>query len=294
MGSVYSMTAYASHRQEVPPYLIEWEVRSLNHRFLDLSVRLPEKFHFLEMEVRQKVGEHLARGKVSLSLKLEPLPEAHFELQVNAAVVRALVEAIGKIQDHLPQAPPPAPVCPYDLLRWPGVVEEPELDRERVAEGVLEALNLTLQKLKEMRQREGERIASKLFPRLQALRQWLAKGREIAPRQLEEVRQKILERIEELAVEVDSDRLEQELVYYAQRLDVEEELDRLEIHIAEFENLLSKGGEPLGRRLDFLCQEMNREANTLSAKAAAKELKQVAIEMKVVVEQLREQVQNIE
>lgn len=294
MGSVYSMTAYASHGQEVPPYLAEWEARSLNHRYLEISLRLPEKFHFLEMEVRQRVGEHLSRGKVSLSLKLQLLPSAPFELQVNEALVRALVAAIEQVQDHLPQAPPPQPVCPFDLLRWPGVVEEPELDRERIAEGLLEALEATLLKLKEMRAREGERIAGKLFPRLNELRQWVERGREIAPRQIEEVRKRLLERLGSLPVEAEQERLEQELLYYAQRLDVTEELDRLEIHLQEFENLLSRGGEPIGRRLDFLCQEMNREANTLGAKAAAAELKKVAIEIKVVVEQLREQVQNLE
>ncbi|BCX88089.1 hypothetical protein MIN45_P0456 [Methylomarinovum tepidoasis] len=287
---IKSMTAFAEAQARAEPYAVRWEIRSVNSRYLDLIPRLPENFRFLEPEIRQRVSRQLKRGKVECALRLDPLPDVEWTFALNQPLVTALVRALVGIETQLPASTPPSPI---DVARWPGVLKEPEVDRETLGGAVLEALDQALTQLVAVRRREGERLAQFLRQRVQELRRWVAEARQRLPQALAALREKLTARIEEVCAEPDRDRFEQELVYLAQKLDVSEELDRLETHLDEIERLLTQDA-PVGRRLDFLCQEMNREANTLAAKAASTALTQCALEMKVLIEQMREQVQNIE
>ncbi|BCX80779.1 hypothetical protein MIT9_P0355 [Methylomarinovum caldicuralii] len=287
---IKSMTAFAEAQARAEPYAVRWEIRSVNSRYLDLIPRLPENFRFLEPEIRQRVSRRLKRGKVECALRLDPLPDVEWTFALNQPLVTALVRALVGIEARLPASTPPSPT---DVARWPGVLKEPEVDRETLGGAILEALDQALTQLVAVRQREGERLAQFLRQRVQELRLWGAEARQRLPQALAALREKLTARIEEVCAEPDRDRLEQELVYLAQKLDVSEELDRLDTHLDEVERLLTQDA-PVGRRLDFLCQEMNREANTLAAKAASTALTQCALEMKVLIEQMREQVQNIE
>lgn len=285
-----SMTAYADHETAQGPYALRWEIRSVNSRYLDLILRLPENLRFLEPDIRRLLGETFKRGKLECNLKLEPAPDASFEFELNKPLVNAVVAAIGQISPLLTD---PAQVSPLDIAKWPGAIREPESNWEGLAKTALECLRSTCEKLVEARQREGQKLAAFIQQRRQLLEQQVREARKRLPEALEALRTKITSKLQELSAEPDPNRLEQELVYLAQKLDVAEELDRLQAHLSEIDRLI-KADQPIGRRLDFLCQEMNREANTLASKAASTNLTQCSIEMKVLIEQIREQVQNIE
>ncbi len=287
---VYSMTAFASHQVHADQFLISWEIRSVNSRYLDLVLRLPEKLRFLEPEIRKMIGRVLQRGKIECSAKLDPLPDAVFSFDINAGVVRAVIDVLGEVRLLLSD---PAPVSPLDIIHWPGVLVEPELAREDLRKSALEGLQQALNRLVEARRQEGSQLKGFLGQRCQQLLEQVVLARKAAPEALSVLRNRLREKIEEVSDEPDRDRLEQELVYLAQKLDVAEELDRMETHIKETLRLLEQD-QAIGRRLDFLCQEMNREANTLASKSASTALTQCAIEMKVLIEQMREQAQNIE
>jgi uncharacterized protein (TIGR00255 family) len=286
----YSMTAFAVCEVKTGRYTLRWEIRALNSRYLDLVLRLPEDLRSLEPEIRQLANQGLTRGKVEAWLRLEPLPEASPTLEVNKPLANALIRALGELESLLRI---PATVSLLDLARWPGVLAMPGLSAEELREGVLAGFKAALEQLVAMRKQEGERLAELLIQYCAKLREQVRKARALVPLELEKMREKLIARIEELKVKPDSERLEQELVYLAQKLDVSEELDRLAAHVDEIERLLRQD-QAVGRRLDFLCQEMNREANTLAAKAASGALTQCAIESKVLIEQIREQVQNLE
>lgn len=287
-----SMTAFARVEQDHAFGRLAWELRSVNHRYLDVAPRLPEELRSLEPAVRERVAARLGRGKVEAVLRLQLRPEAGAGLPLDLAAAQAVIEALGKLAALLPAA---AAVNPMDVLRWPGVVPEAERDFTPVAQAALALLERALEELVAARSREGARLAAVLEQRraeLAALVEAVAQRR---PEVLARIRARLETRLAELAVEVDRDRLAQELVYYAQRLDVDEELDRLRSHLAELARLLAlEGDEPVGRRLDFLIQELNREANTLAAKANDAQTTQAAVDMKVLIEQLREQAQNVE
>jgi len=287
---ICSMTAFAEYQTRAEPYALRWEIRSVNSRYLDLILRLPDNLRFLEPAVRREVGAHVKRGKMECHLRLEPLPDADYRFELNRPLIVALTAAIREIDPMLLKA---APVSPLDVARWPGALKEPEVDREALEQAVLTGLSQALERLVAARRREGEQLAAFVRQRCQALRQAVETARRLVPQALDAIREKLTARIEEICSGPDRDRLEQELVYLAQKLDVTEELDRLDTHLKEIERLL-ESDQPVGRRLDFLCQEMNREANTLAAKAASTALTQCALEMKVLIEQMREQVQNIE
>ncbi|GAB6068667.1 YicC family protein [Methylothermus subterraneus] len=287
---VQSMTGFVAHEDRIQQCAVRWEIRALNSRYLDLSLRLPDSLRFVEPELRALTHQRLKRGKVECSLRLEPLPEASLVLEINRPMANAVIRALLELESLLRI---PATVSLLDLARWPGVLQEPKLDEDSLIQTVLAGFQAALEELTAVRRREGQKLAEVLRAQCAELRAQVGKARQALPKALEAVRAKLLARIEELNLKPDFDRLEQELVYLAQRLDVNEELDRLDAHLDEIERLLGQD-QPVGRRLDFLCQEMNREANTLAAKAASGELTQCAIECKVWIEQMREQVQNLE
>lgn len=287
---LHSMTAFARSEQLREGWTMIWELRSVNHRYLDLAVRLPESLRVLETGVRERIGNALSRGKVEANLKLQSTAGSTVTVSLNQPLAEGLLKAAAELETLMG---PGAGLRLGELFRWPGVVSEQEPDLETIQQAILACLDSALAELVANREREGERVAGMLQQRCEAMRTQLQKTRARRPEVLARQREKLLARLAELPVEPDHHRLEQELVIVAQRLDVEEELDRLEAHLDEIADVLRRP-EAVGRRLDFLMQELNREANTLASKSADTETTRAAVELKVLIEQMREQVQNIE
>ena len=284
------MTAFARETLTGDQGELTWELRSVNHRFLETFVRLPEDLRALEMRVRERIGARLDRGKVDASLRYAPAAAAAGELRINRRYLELLLAAGAEVGSRLGRMPAPEP---FDLLRWPGVLEEQKPDLGPVQEQALALLDRTLSTLVATRAREGERLAGLIRDRCDRLLICVAKVRERMPQVMAEVRQRILDRLDEVRAELDPNRLEQELALLAQRLDVDEEMDRLQAHVQEVRAVVASD-KPVGRRLDFLMQELNREANTLGSKSSDLEVTRLAVEMKVLIEQMREQIQNLE
>ena len=286
---VHSMTAFARVESAGPWGTLSWELRSVNHRYLEPHLRLPEAFRDLEGGVREALRQALARGKVECTLRLAE-ESAGQSLQVDrerAAQVVAAAEAVAAL------IAAPAPLNPLEVLAWPGVLVADAADPQALNAAALALFERALGELKNGRQREGAALAALLEERLAAILTEVDALRELVPQMLAAQRQKIEARCAELQVELDPQRLEQELVRLAQKSDVAEELDRLSTHVREVRRVLKAGGAA-GRRLDFLMQELNREANTLGSKAFDPRSTQAAVNLKVLIEQMREQVQNIE
>lgn len=286
---IKSMTAFADGEIVVDNLSILCELRSVNHRYSDLSVKLPDRLRFVESDVRRLIGEKLKRGKIEccLSYKRQNGGQA---FAVNEDMVEKLLDATQRIE-ALMQAP--LGFSALDVLAFPGVQQDTETDREVLREHIINLLESSITKMLETRVREGAQLAILINERCEKILQLVVSARERLPVVLNLVRSKLLGRIEEVVAQPDNDRLEQELVLLAQKLDVDEELDRLQTHVTEVQRAL-KQPEPIGRRLDFLMQEMNREANTLGSKSADREMTQISIDLKVLIEQMREQIQNIE
>ena len=287
---ISSMTAFARAERRDEHGDFVWEIRSVNHRFLEVHVRLPEDFRAVEGTVRERVAARLGRGKIECALRYKPAPDTLAEVHVNRAFAARIVRAARELADLLPGTPDPTA---FDVLRWPGVLESDIEDLSPAQAAATEVLDDALASLSDARAREGERLAELIRQRCTALRAAVARARERMPAVLEGLRERLRSRLTEVLEQLDSLRLEQEMVLVAQRLDIDEEMDRLTTHVTEVERVLGKR-EPAGRRLDFLMQELNREANTLSSKSADSELTSIAVDMKVLIEQMREQVQNIE
>jgi len=289
-----SMTAYGRHEAVDESGTFVWEMRSVNHRYLDLTVRLPEEFRSIETQVRDYLKSALSRGKVEVSLRYKPGVQTDGQITVNETLAAQLAAAAGRVKDIVGES---QPVSTMEVLRWPGVVSQAVADSGPLQRRALAALKLMTADYLQTRGREGEKTAVMLAERCDAIEQIIGHVRQLRPRIIERQRSKLFARIEEFATEhdfePDSGRLEQELVYIAQKLDVEEELDRLTAHVSELRDIL-KRDEPVGRRLDFLVQEFNREANTLSSKSADTDTTAQAVELKVLIEQMREQIQNVE
>ncbi len=286
----FGMTAFASRRADTDDGSLVWEIRSVNNRFLEVRVRLPDALRALEGEVRARLKERLRRGKIECALHHREDPDARGELPIDENLVRMLREANERIQGMTGHG---HPLDSQELLKWPGVVEERRPDAGALSGAALELFDRTLDELVAARGREGGALADALRRRAASIREMAASLRKAAPDALAARRSALLERVERLKVELDPARLEQEVVLLAQKADVDEELDRLDAHLDEVERTLAGEGQQ-GRRLDFLMQELNREANTLSAKSVSAEATRAAVEIKVLVEQMREQVQNIE
>lgn len=287
---IRSMTAFARQERKTPWGVLCWELRSVNHRYLELSLRLPEEFRTLEARAREGIGARLKRGKVDGTLRYQPAAASHAEFTLNEDLVRSLLAVNNRIESMMEN---PARTRSIDLLKWPDVLQVVEHDVSQLQAEAASLLEATLQEMVETRQREGAMIKVLIVQRCQEIRRQVELVREHMPVILDGQRRKLTARLEELEQKFDTARLEQELVYLAQKMDVEEELDRLVVHLEEVERVLEQD-EPVGRRLDFLMQELNREANTLGSKSVDAVTTRASVEMKVVIEQMREQIQNIE
>jgi len=285
---IVSMTAFGRLEEIADWGRATWEIRTVNHRYLDLNVRLPEDLRMLENKVREQISARLRRGKVDCSLRYSADESASNRISVNTDLAQKITAAALELQ-----IPGTHQLNPMDILQWPGVIETETPDPESIGGPLLTLLDATLDTVVETRRREGEKIHRMITERCEAIKQQVALARAEFPGALDTIREKILARARELVTDINNERLEQELVFLAQKMDVAEELDRLDAHIAEVEHVLGQS-EPAGRRLDFLMQEMNREANTLGSKAASLALTNTAMELKVLIDQMREQIQNIE
>jgi uncharacterized protein (TIGR00255 family) len=287
---ISSMTAFARKEDQDETGELICELRSVNHRYLEISLRLPEELRPIEPLVREQIGKRLSRGKVDCAIRFTPSGKAAGEMVVNERLARQIIDAAGHVGDLLHEYVPPRAM---DILHWPGVLEAVKLDMAPLHQRAVDLLESATDGLVEARRREGEQLAELIRQRVDAMRIEVVKVRELMPMVLEGIRERLRTRLAEVTSELDEGRLEQEMALLAQRLDVDEEMDRLQTHLEEVDAVLQRD-EPVGRRLDFLMQELNRETNTLASKSSHVDTTRVAVELKVLIEQMREQVQNIE
>lgn len=284
------MTGFARGETATAQGQLLWEVRSVNNRHLEVMLKLPDFCRAVETDLRQLAASRLGRGRVEASLSLRAGENRAPTGRLNLPLVRQLAAHFSAVADELRNS---APVSPLDVLRWPGVLEQEELDPTALLPVVGETFEAVIAELNAARAREGARIGEMLERRLAEIEAHVAAVVARLPAVLARIRERLADRVAALGTPVDPDRLEQEIVLLAQKLDVSEELDRLTAHLAEFRDNL-KSDAPVGRRLDFLVQELNREANTLASKSADAETTRHAVDIKVLIEQIREQVQNVE
>jgi uncharacterized protein (TIGR00255 family) len=287
---ISSMTAFARQEQQSQWGSFIWEVRSVNHRYLDISLRLPEEFRVLEPRVRDLISQSLARGKVECTLRFQPSSQVDTDIPINEDLCQQVLSVCKKLNSMLDA---PAPISALEVLKWPGVLQTMELDLDQVRKQAMSLLERTLMDILDVRQREGAKLKELIEQRCHAMQLIVDDARTQVPQIIASRREKLLERLAELKSEIDQSRVEQEMVLMAQKMDVTEEIDRLEAHIAEVRHILEQD-KPIGRRLDFLMQELNREANTLGSKSADIQTTRASVDLKVFIEQMREQVQNIE
>jgi len=286
---MYSMTAFARATIDIQGHHLIWELKSVNHRFLETSFRMPEALRIIEHPLREHLRKRLSRGKVECNLRIEAI-EATDAMALNQEKLDALIVAIEHVRQHTANT---APVDPLDLLRWPGVMATTIGTHENLQAGVSDLFDKALDDLILARAREGDQLTLAIEQRLDQIDHLLQTLKPMTDHLALNQKNKLQDRLAHLKITLDSSRLEQEVALLAQRADVAEELDRLVIHVEEARNHLAGKG-PHGRRLDFLTQELNREANTLGAKSVAPEQSQRAVDLKVLIEQIREQVQNVE
>jgi uncharacterized protein (TIGR00255 family) len=287
---IRSMTGFAEAERTTPWGTLGWELRSVNHRFLEVTPRLPEELRALDAPVRERIGSRVSRGKVDAILRIKR-GHGNVRLDLNEPLAAALSQAVRKLGEHLPSAM--QRVSLTEILSWPGILAEPEVDTAALQAAALETLDEALDAFIAAREREGARLAKLLEERMVGIEYEVASVRDLLPTIRVALRQKLEARLADLKQPLDPGRLEQEVVLSLSKLDVDEELDRLTGHIAEARRTLGLA-EAVGRRLDFLMQEFNREANTLGSKSVDPRSTQSAVELKVLIEQMREQVQNIE
>ena len=285
---IHSMTGYARKEFKGDWGTAVWEIRSVNQRYLETYLRLPEQLRGLEPILRERFRKHLERGKVECNLRFESQTNAG-QLQINEALAEQLIESALWVIDQAGQGQ----LNPLDVLRWPGVMAAPEQDMDELNIRLLAGFDEVLALFVESRQSEGDKLKDVIEQRLDGIEGEVTKVRAFMPQILDWQRQKLIDRLAEAKLELDPTRVEQEIILLAQRIDVAEELDRLGMHIAETRKILKKGGA-CGRRLDFMMQEFNRESNTLGSKSINADTTQSAVELKVLIEQMREQIQNIE
>jgi len=287
---IRSMTAFARQELDTGSGELAWEIRSLNHRYLELGVRLPEELRAMEAAVRERVGARLGRGKVECSCRYRPAASGAVPVDIDEDNLSRLLAACDTVAARLPAS---VPLNPVELLRWPGVLREESVDTAPLVKHALALLDRTLDELMQFREREGEQIRQLLVQRCDAMSELVQQTRSNLPQIQAALREKLEARLADLETAADPGRLEQELVIQIQKSDVDEEMERLQGHVDEVRRVLA-GDKPVGRRLDFLMQELNREANTLGSKSVAAVTTNISVELKVLVEQMREQVQNTE
>ena len=287
---IKSMTAFSTCEGEVEGYKLIWEIRSVNHRYLDVSPRLSEAFRSIEPSVRETVAKHIKRGKIDCNLFHRKDKKYEEVIEINEDKLNHLLNAATKIETKMNQF---QSLSPLDILRWPGIQTEVREDMEPVHKKAITLLNEALVQLLEARDREGDDITRMIESRCKSISAQIILAKKRLPVVQQQIRDKLQTKFNDLLVEPEQSRLEQELVYFLHKMDIEEELDRLESHVKEVKRLLGQK-EPVGRRLDFLMQELNREANTLGSKSTDIQTTNISVELKVLIEQMREQIQNIE
>ena len=289
-----SMTAFARREQQTEQGDLTWEIRSVNHRYLEVSLRLDERFRSLEMPMRKLFADKLARGKVEATLRYKMPEQQKSSLDIDYDLAKALISSCKSVSGlAIEVATDVAAVDPLKVLQWPGVLKTKALDQASLNEAVMSSLHLAVDELIETRETEGTALQAMIQQRCSDINEIAEDTRQRMPTILQQHQQRLQERVADFHVNVDAERLEQELVLLAQKSDVAEELDRLQSHVTEVGNVLSQT-KPVGRRLDFLMQELNREANTLASKSINTETTKHSVELKVLIEQMREQIQNIE
>ena len=284
-----SMTAFARHTVDFTWGSVSCELRSVNHRFLETGFRLPETLRDVEMQLREIARKKLTRGKVDISLQVA-FNNSDATVSADMELAKRYINIAEQMAGELKN---PAPISPLEIMRWPGILKDQDVESDSLHKGAIQTFKETVDQLLEGRQREGDKLGEMIEQRLVGIETQVAVVRENLPSILEYQRVRLNEKLESLRAQVDEDRLEQEMVIISNRADVDEELDRLEAHISEIRRVLSSE-ESIGRRLDFLMQELNREANTLGSKSIAGVTTQASVELKVLIEQMREQIQNIE
>ncbi|MGL6044820.1 MAG: YicC/YloC family endoribonuclease [Vogesella sp.] len=287
---ILSMTGFASTTREFPGGLLSIELRAVNHRYLDVQMRLPEELRIIEPQLRELIGGRVTRGKVECRIGLNQTDNDTPQLELNRDTVQRLLAVSAEVRELAPQV---RDLGMGELLRWPGVLKSNSLAPEVLHQLCLDGLNAVLGDFRDTRGREGSKLAQVLQDRISGMDRIIADVKPRLPVILEAYRTRLAARLQEALGNVDDDRIKQEFALFAQKIDVDEELERLTTHLAEVRRILKTGGQ-VGKRLDFLMQELNREANTLGSKSVSTETTQASVELKVLIEQMREQIQNVE
>ncbi len=289
---IHSMTGYAAVQRDLGPAILHLELKSVNSRYLDINFRIGEELRFLEMPLRELIAARIGRGKFECRGGLMPGSSATMALEqaANPDLLAQLARLQGTVHTVLPQA---APLTVAEVLRWPGMLGDQTVAQETLQAECLALAATALDEFVATRAREGEKLAAMILERTSRMRQLVAQAVPLLPRALAEYQERLAARLREAVSNLDEERIRQEIGVYATRIDIAEELSRLATHLDELERVLKKGGA-VGKRLDFLMQELNREANTLSSKSVSSEITNIGLEMKLMIEQMREQIQNLE
>jgi uncharacterized protein (TIGR00255 family) len=287
---IFSMTGFAALERETASGILIIELRSVNHRYLELQLKLDDSVRSFEPLVRELVAAKLGRGKVECRMSLMPRANQAKQAHLDKAVLQQLAHMATTVQQHFPQSPP---LGIADILRWPGVLMSDSANHEALAEEIQAGLTQALQDMADSRSREGTKLKALILERLAEMEQQVAQVKPLLPLQIKAYQERLTAKFQETMKNVDEERIGQELILFAQRIDVDEELTRLTAHMSEVKRILDSSGAA-GKRLDFLMQELNREANTLGSKSVSTEVTQVSMALKVLIEQMREQIQNIE
>ncbi|MEI8362136.1 MAG: YicC/YloC family endoribonuclease [Betaproteobacteria bacterium] len=286
----FSMTGFAALERPLESATLLLEIRAVNSRYLDLHFKLDENLRSLEPTIREQIGAHLSRGKIECKINLIQRAQTNQTMRLDEPLMQQLAAIAAQAQQHFPQS---RPLSVADILRWPGVVLTEALNHETLVDDVKRLVYQGLQDLNASRTREGEKLKALILDRLSQIELLVEKVKPLLPALAKEYQAKLESKLQENLKNIDPERVAQELVLFAQRIDVDEELSRLTAHVSEVKRILNSDA-PAGKRLDFLMQELNREANTLGSKSVSVQTTQVSMELKVLIEQMREQIQNIE
>ncbi len=287
---IFSMTGFAALERETTSGVLILELRSVNHRYLEVQLRLDDNLRSFEPLVRELVTAKLGRGKVECRLSLMQRPDQARQVELDDSVLQQLAKMTAKVQQRFPQSQAPSVA---DILHWPGVVVSDGIDNKMLVEEIRSGLMQALQELADSRSREGAKLKMLILERLAAMEKLVEQVKPLLPLQIKAYQERLTAKLQEAMKSLDEERIRQELIMFAQRIDVDEELTRLNAHIEEVRRILDADAAA-GKRLDFLMQELNREANTLGSKSVSTEVSQVSMTLKVLIEQMREQIQNIE
>lgn len=287
---IHSMTGFAAVQRDIGAAIIHLEIKSVNSRYLDINFRLSEELRTFEMPLRELISARIARGKFECRGGLLPIANGAQDVTPNPALLKRLAELQTTVHSTLPQA---TPLSVAEVLRWPGMLGEQTIDTDTLQRECLALARTALDDFVASRAREGEKLAAMILDRVTRMRDLVQQTEPLLPLALTDYQERLTTKLREAVANLDEERIRQEIGIYATRIDVAEELSRLSTHLDELERVLQKGGQ-VGKRLDFLMQELNREANTLASKSVSKDITAIALEMKLLIEQIREQVQNLE